>query len=66
MKACSPELCDDMADNKTPLQRPASRAARLSAIEEMLVHHIVTSQSQLSSMLSDEGIEVTQATLSRD
>ena len=66
MKACSPELCDDMADNKTPLQRPASRAARLSAIEEMLVHHIVTSQSQLSGMLSDEGIEVTQATLSRD
>ena len=55
-----------MEDKKTPLQRPATRAARLSAIEEMLLHHIVTSQSQLSDMLSDEGIDVTQATLSRD
>ena len=32
----------------------------------MLLKHIVTSQSQLSDLLSQEGIEVTQATLSRD
>jgi transcriptional regulator of arginine metabolism len=48
------------------LHRPATRAARLSAIEQALLTHIITSQSQLSSVLADEGIEVTQATLSRD
>jgi transcriptional regulator of arginine metabolism len=48
------------------LQRPATRAARLSAIEQALMSHIVTSQSQLSTILADEGIDVTQATLSRD
>lgn len=48
------------------MQRPTTRAARLSAIEEVLARRIVTSQSQLSSILGDEGIAVTQATLSRD
>lgn len=43
-----------------------TRAARLSAIEQALTEHVVTSQSQLSAILADEGIEVTQATLSRD
>lgn len=55
-----------MTDSNVPLQRPATRAARLSAIEEALVRHVVTSQSQLSEILAGEGIEVTQATLSRD
>ena len=50
----------------TPMQRPASRAARLSAIEQALLTHIITSQAQLSSVLASAGIEVTQATLSRD
>ncbi|KAB7788646.1 arginine repressor [Bifidobacterium cebidarum] len=54
-----------MSDS-SPLQRPATRAARLSAIEQALATHIVTSQSQLSKILIDEGIVVTQATLSRD
>ena len=49
-----------------PLQRPATRAARLSAVEEALLKHVITSQSQLSQILADEDIEVTQATLSRD
>lgn len=54
-------------DNPAPsLHRPSSRAARLSVVEETLLRYIVTSQSQLSSILADEGIEVTQATLSRD
>ncbi|KAB7790936.1 arginine repressor [Bifidobacterium leontopitheci] len=48
------------------MQRPATRAARLSVIEKMLLSHVITSQSQLSGLLSDEGIDVTQATLSRD
>ena len=55
-----------MSDANIPLRRPATRAARLSAIEEALATHIVTSQSQLSDILAQEGIEVTQATLSRD
>ena len=55
-----------MTDSTTPLQRPASRAARLNAIEQALADHVVTSQSQLSEILADQGIEVTQATLSRD
>lgn len=55
-----------MSDSNSPLQRPATRAARLSVIEEILLSHIITSQSQLSGLLSDEGIAVTQATLSRD
>lgn len=49
-----------------PLQRPASRAARLSAVEDALLKYVITSQSQLSQILADEDIEVTQATLSRD
>ncbi|PAU67617.1 arginine repressor [Bifidobacterium criceti] len=55
-----------MTDPTMPLQRPASRAARLNAIEQALVDHVVTSQSQLSAILANQGIEVTQATLSRD
>ncbi len=51
---------------ETRLQRPTTRTARLSAIEEVLARHIVTSQSQLASILDEEGIAVTQATLSRD
>ncbi|HJE21079.1 arginine repressor [Bifidobacterium pullorum] len=49
-----------------PLQRPATRAARLSAVEEALLKYVITSQSQLSQILADEDIDVTQATLSRD
>ncbi|PLS29539.1 arginine repressor [Bifidobacterium parmae] len=55
-----------MSQTRPSLHRPATRAARLSAIEEVLLTHIITSQSQLSSILADEGIAVTQATLSRD
>lgn len=55
-----------MTDQTPALQRPATRAARLSAIEQALLTRIVTSQSQLSQILANQGIEVTQATLSRD
>lgn len=56
-----------MTDDDTPsLQRPTTRAARLSAIEQALRSHTVTSQSQLSGILAAQGIAVTQATLSRD
>ncbi|WP_126029597.1 arginine repressor [Bifidobacterium callimiconis] len=55
-----------MDDDTPSLQRPATRAARLSAIEQALRSHTVTSQSQLSEILAAQGIAVTQATLSRD
>ncbi|KFI60967.1 arginine repressor [Bifidobacterium cuniculi] len=55
-----------MCDSNGALHRPTSRNARLHAIEEALADHVVTSQSQLSQILADQGIEVTQATLSRD
>ncbi len=48
------------------VNRPTSRAARQSAIEYALQSYIVTSQQQLSTILANDGIEVTQATLSRD
>ena len=47
-----------MSETGPSLQRPASRAARLSAIEQALATHIITSQSQLSKILIDEGIAV--------
>ena len=44
-----------MSDSTPSLQRPATRAARLSVIEKILLSHVITSQSQLSGILSDEG-----------
>ncbi len=44
----------------------ATRAGRLARIIELLTHRRVRSQVELRQLLADEGIEVTQATLSRD
>lgn len=43
-----------------------SRAARQQRIVELLGRHAVRSQSELLELLAADGIEVTQATLSRD
>jgi transcriptional regulator of arginine metabolism len=48
------------------LHHPDNRTARLNVIQEILSNSVVSSQAQLSGMLADRGIEVTQATLSRD
>lgn len=48
------------------MHRPPTRAARLVAIESILTHNVVESQSMLSKMLLGKGFKVTQATLSRD
>ena len=45
---------------------PISRTARQGRITEILARTRVTSQVQLVQLLADDGIEVTQATLSRD
>ena len=51
--------------NATAL-RPATKGSRHQQIVELVTHHEVRSQGELATMLSDRGVSVTQATLSRD
>jgi transcriptional regulator of arginine metabolism len=44
----------------------SSRAGRQARIVELVTHRPVHSQMELAALLAGEGIEVTQATLSRD
>ena len=48
------------------MTQPVSRTARQARILELLETTRVSSQVQLSELLLDEGIDITQATLSRD
>ena len=45
---------------------PQSKTARRARIRTLLTEQSVTSQDQLRTLLADEGVDVTQATLSRD
>jgi transcriptional regulator of arginine metabolism len=45
---------------------PASKAARHARIVDTLAGHAVRSQAELAALLQDAGVQVTQATLSRD
>jgi transcriptional regulator of arginine metabolism len=45
---------------------PLTKAARHAAIVELLQSQAITSQTQLGQLLFDKGVQVTQATLSRD
>lgn len=45
---------------------PTSRAARHALIRELLAEHAISSQERLRETLAASGVEVTQATLSRD
>jgi transcriptional regulator of arginine metabolism len=45
---------------------PQTKAARQQLIADLLGRTAVRSQTQLAQLLADDGIEVTQATLSRD
>lgn len=45
---------------------PVTKAARQAHIGELIAAHRVSSQAQLRELLAEAGIEVTQATLSRD
>lgn len=49
-----------------PVTQPVSRTARQALILELLEANRVTSQVHLSELLLNEGIDITQATLSRD
>jgi len=44
----------------------SAKLRRLNRIKEMLNSEVITSHENLVRLLSDEGIQVTQATLSRD
>jgi transcriptional regulator of arginine metabolism len=46
--------------------RPATKNARHQRIGELLAHHEVHSQGELAALLAEQGVHVTQATLSRD
>ena len=43
-----------------------TRSARQARIAELIGSRPVTSQTQLAALLAESGVEVTQATLSRD
>ena len=46
--------------------RPVTKTARHRQIAELVTHHEVKSQGELAALLAERGVEVTQATLSRD
>ena len=45
---------------------PITRTVRLALILELLEQNLVSSQMQLSELLKNKGVEITQGTLSRD
>src|SRR5690606_13993867 len=45
---------------------PPTKAARHAKITELLTKYAVRSQNELARLLAEEGVQVTQATLSRD
>ena len=53
-----------MSDSRRALAQ--TKTSRQQRIVQLLTHEEVSSQSQLAQLLTAEGIEVTQATLSRD
>ncbi|EEW51324.1 arginine repressor [Corynebacterium efficiens YS-314] len=55
-----------MDDGRASTSTPVTRTARQALIVQILNRQRVTSQVQLSELLLDEGIDITQATLSRD
>ncbi len=46
--------------------RPATKGSRHQLIIELVAGHEVRSQSELADLLAEHGVQVTQATLSRD
>ncbi|MBA2324453.1 MAG: arginine repressor [Actinomycetota bacterium] len=44
----------------------ATRVARQARIVELIIRRAIRSQAELAALLASEGVEVTQATLSRD
>ena len=55
-----------MTEPNVTALRPATKNARHQQIVELVTHHEVHSQGELAALLADQGVHVTQATLSRD
>ncbi|MFC4003112.1 arginine repressor [Prauserella oleivorans] len=55
-----------MSTGETAPVRATSRAARQARIVELVSSRAIRSQTELAKLLAAEGVEVTQATLSRD
>lgn len=51
---------------RLPVTTATTRAARQAKISELVAQHHIRSQTELVRLLAEDGIEVTQATLSRD
>ena len=56
----------DQATSGPVSQLPQTRTARHRRIVDLLTRQPIRSQSQLAKLLADDGLAVTQATLSRD
>lgn len=63
-RASVPQSRTAVAQNRTAVAQ--TRTSRLHRISEILLQQQVGSQARLAQILAREGIEVTQATLSRD
>jgi transcriptional regulator of arginine metabolism len=50
----------------TETLRPGTKSSRHQQIVDLVTHHEVRSQPELATMLAEQGVHVTQATLSRD
>lgn len=48
------------------MSAPATKTGRQARIAELIGEHVVDSQAKLTDLLAEEGVVVTQATLSRD
>ena len=46
--------------------RPGTKSSRHQQIVDLVTHHEVRSQGELAALLAEQGVSVTQATLSRD
>ena len=46
--------------------RPSTKSSRHQQIVDLVTHHEVRSQPELAALLAEQGVHVTQATLSRD
>ncbi|MFP5345505.1 MAG: arginine repressor [Actinomycetes bacterium] len=57
------DVCLEEADTRV---RPATKTARHAHIRQLLARQAVRSQGELAAILAQEGVNVTQATLSRD
>ena len=55
-----------MTEHLDTALRPATKNARHQQIVDLVTLHEVRSQGELAAMLAEQGVSVTQATLSRD